>query len=139
MVDNWRVRIDSVWLVFNKVSNEKNNLSWENDRTTLVRKIFLSGHLQNWAGHDRWPAVISSPAKVRSATEFHFNPITGGWCQFASPSIFSLIRSRRKYAHTQNFLTFIIYIYGIFLQNFMLLGDCVQNLWTFWDGALHEE
>ena len=61
MVDNWRVRIDSAWLVFSKVSNEKNNLSWENVRTTLVRKTFLSGHLQNLAGHDRWPAVISSP------------------------------------------------------------------------------
>ena len=21
----------------------------------------------------------------------------------------------------------------------MVLGDCVQNLWPFWDGALHEE
>ena len=38
-----------------------------------------------------------------------------------------LILPSRKYAHTQNFLTFIIYIYGIFLQNFMRLGDCVQN------------
>ena len=56
-----------------------------------------------------------------------------------SPSIFSLILSRRKYAHTQNFLTFNIYIYDIFWQNFMHVGGCVQNLWPFWDGGLHEE
>ena len=37
-----------------------------------------------------------------------------------------LILPRRKYAHTQNILTFIIYIYGMFFQNFMLLGDRVQ-------------
>ena len=33
----------------------------------------------------------------------------GGWCKFASPSIFSLILPRHKYAHAQNFLTFIIW------------------------------
>ena len=48
-------------------------------------------------------------------------------------SIFSFTLTRRKYAHTQNVLTFIIYIYCIFLQNSMLLGDCVQNLLPFWD------
>ena len=30
----------------------------------------------------------------------------GGWCKSASPSIFSSTLSKRKYAHTQNFLTF---------------------------------
>ena len=51
--------------------------------------------------------------------------------KFASPSILYSILWRHKYAHSQNFLTFDIYIYGIFLQNFMLVGGCVQNLWPF--------
>ena len=62
-----------------------------------------------------------------------------GWCKFALPYIISSILSRRIYEHTQNLLTFNIYIYGSFLQNFMGLGGCVQNLWTFWNGGLHEE
>ena len=33
--------------------------------------------------------------------------------------------SRRKYARTQNFVTFNIFIYGRFLQNFMLLSGLV--------------
>ena len=41
--------------------------------------------------------------------------------------------------HTLEILTFYIYIYGIFWQNFMHVGGCVQNLWPFWEGGLHEE
>ena len=77
--------------------------------------------------------------KVEGKSEDILTLIRAGWCKFASPSIFSSILPRRKFAHTQNFLTFIIYIYGIVLQNFMVLGDCVQNFWPFFDGAFHEE
>ena len=41
--------------------------------------------------------------------------------------------------HTLETLTFHIYIWGTFWQNFMALGSCSQNLWQFGDGTLHEE
>ena len=62
-----------------------------------------------------------------------------GLMQICITSVLSSILSRCKYAYTQNFLTFNIYINGIFLQNFMHLGGCVQNLWPFWDGWLNKE
>ena len=43
-------------------------------------------------------------------------------CKFASYSIFSLIQSMLKNAHTQNFLTFNVYIYGIFHPKFHAFG-----------------
>ena len=51
-------------------------------------------------------------------------------------SIFSSTLSKGKGAHNQNCFTFIIHISDTFLQNFMLLVGCAQNLGPFWDGAL---
>ena len=65
-----------------------------------------------------------------------YSTLFRSWCKFAPFSIFSSTLPKHKYGHTQNFLTFNIYIYGTLLQNFMVLGGCVQQFmaisgWSF--------
>ena len=71
---------------------------------------------------------ISTPYEEK----FKFSPIS---------SIFGQQFPNRDlpiFVHTWNLLTFKIYIFGIFWQNFMVVGSCVQYLWFFWDGILTE-
>ena len=47
-------------------------------------------------------------------------------------------RDLRIFFHTWNFLAFKKYKCGTFWQHYMVLGNCVQYLWPFWDRILTE-